>query len=241
MVAIEVRSVVKKYRVQYESKLLVKDLLLPFLKKRDFKEFLALNNISFSINKGETIGIIGENGSGKSTIFRVLSGVTRPDKGEVVVRGRISPVLELFSGLHHEFTGRENIYLNGSILGLTNKEIDEKFDEITDFAELGDFINVPVKKYSSGMLLRLGFSIAVNVNPDVLLIDEVLAVGDTFFQNKCIERIREFKRLTKTIVLVSHELNLIQQFCDRVIWLKHGEIAAVGNPEDVVRKYLAKI
>jgi len=201
------------------------------------KNLWALKNVSFQIKKGETVGIIGPNGAGKSTILKLIAGVTKPTKGKITVNGRVSPLIELGAGFHPDLTGRENIYLNGAILGLPKKEIDKKFKEIVDFAELWDFIDQPVKRYSSGMYMRLGFSIAVHAIFDILLIDEILAVGDLRFQQKCFERMREIKD-KKTIVFVSHDLGSIRAFCDKVFLLGKGKIKGAGNSDEMVDRYI---
>lgn len=204
-------------------------------------EFFALRDVSFTVDHGETFGIIGRNGSGKSTALKLIAGVTAPTAGEVFVVGRVSPLIELGAGFHPDLTGRENVHLNGSILGMTSREIEEQFDAIVDFAELAEFIDTPVKRYSSGMYARLGFAVAVHSNPDLLLVDEVLSVGDAFFQEKCLQRMREFKASGMTIVLVSHSPDLISEFCDRAIWIDHGHMLREGRGEDVVAEYLEKI
>ncbi len=197
----------------------------------------AVKNISIIVPEGRTLGIIGRNGSGKSTLLKLLAGIYRPDSGKIKVNGRVSALIELGAGFHPEFTGRENIYINGIILGLTKKEIQRKFDEIVDFAELREFIDAPVRTYSSGMYMRLGFSVAVNVDPDILLLDEVLAVGDEAFTKKCMARMNEFKARKKTIVLVSHNLPLVESWCDEAIWIDGGEIRKRGEPKATVEEY----
>ena len=220
--------------------------------QRTFKEFLpalfggrptiesfwALRDVSFEVKKGETIGIIGPNGSGKSTLLKLIAGVSQPSQGKIEVNGKIAPLIELGAGFHPELTGRENVYLNGVILGLSKKKITSKFDEIINFAELWDFIDQPIKHYSSGMYLRLAFAVAVHTDPEILLIDEILAVGDEGFQQKCFARLREFQDQGKTIVIVSHDLTSIQQFSQRAFYIKSGNIAASGKPEEVINSYL---
>jgi ABC-2 type transport system ATP-binding protein/lipopolysaccharide transport system ATP-binding protein len=203
--------------------------------------FPALQNINLSIEEGKTVGIIGANGSGKSTLLKLIAGITKPTSGKIEVKGRVSALIELGAGFHPEISGRENVYINGIMLGLSKKEISEKFDEIVKFAELEDFIDEPVKTYSSGMYMRLGFAVAINVNPDILLIDEVLAVGDASFIPKCLEKIAEFKKKRKTIVFVSHALDTVTSICDEVVWLKKGEIQIVGDPKKVVDAYLQDV
>lgn len=200
-------------------------------------EFWAVNDISFEVKKGETLGIIGANGSGKSTLLKLLNGIFMPDKGRIEIKGRVGALIEVGAGFHPMLTGRENIYVNGAILGMSKKEIDRKFDDIVAFADIGDFIDSPVKHYSSGMYVRLGFAVAVHSDPDILLIDEVLAVGDASFQNKCFKKLSEFKREGKTIILVTHDMEAIVKHCDEAILLKQGTILKSGNPKDVVNWY----
>ena len=191
--------------------------------------------------KGSTYGVMGRNGSGKSTALKLVAGITKPTSGTVRVEGRISALIELGAGFHPEISGRENVFINGIMLGLTKREIQERFDEIVDFAELREFIDAPVKTYSSGMYMRLGFAVAINVNPDVLLVDEVLAVGDEGFTHKCLDKFAEFKRSNKTILLVTHSLNLIERFCDEALWLDNGRAMSHGDPKRVVGAYLTKV
>jgi ABC-type polysaccharide/polyol phosphate transport system ATPase subunit len=203
--------------------------------------FAALNGVSFKIEQGKTLSIIGENGSGKSTLLKILARISKPTSGEVLTKGRISALIELGAGFHPEISGRENIFINGIILGLTKKKIQEKLEEIVRFAELEDFIDNPVKSYSSGMYMRLGFSIAINVDPDILLVDEVLAVGDASFVPKCLDKINEFRRQGKTIIYVSHDLSTVDRISDEVIWLKEGKIEMRGYPKRVCDAYLEYI
>ncbi|MCJ7524889.1 MAG: ABC transporter ATP-binding protein [Candidatus Aminicenantes bacterium] len=205
------------------------------------ERFEALRGVSFDVKSGQTLGIIGENGSGKSTLLKILAGISKPTTGEVITSGRISALIELGAGFHPEISGRENIFINGVILGLTRKQIQEKYQEIVRFAELEEFIDNPVKSYSSGMFMRLGFSIAINVNPDILLVDEVLAVGDASFVPKCLDKINEFRRHGKTIIYVSHDLATIERICDDVIWIKKGKIEMRGYPKRVTDAYLEYI
>ncbi|RLC59317.1 MAG: ABC transporter ATP-binding protein [Chloroflexi bacterium] len=204
-------------------------------------EFRALEDVTFKVDRGETLGIIGRNGSGKSTALKLIAGVTAPSSGKVFVTGRVSPLIELGAGFHADLTGRENVHLNGSILGMSQREIDEQFDAIVEFAELQDFIDTPVKRYSSGMYVRLGFAVAVHSNPEVLLIDEVLSVGDAFFQEKCLARMHQFQVAGTTIILVSHSAEMITNFCERAIWLDHGRLAADGPAGQVVDEYMATV
>ena len=197
--------------------------------------------MSFDVPKGSTFGVIGENGSGKSTLLKLLAGITKPTRGSLVVDGRISALIELGAGFHPEISGRENVAINGIMLGLTRRQIDERFDEIVAFAELERFIDAPVKTYSSGMYARLGFAVAIHVDPDVLLIDEVLAVGDEAFTRKCLDKIGEFRRRGKTIVIVTHSLGLVEKMCDDVLWLRGGTVANQGDPKRVVDAYLTYV
>jgi lipopolysaccharide transport system ATP-binding protein len=197
----------------------------------------ALRDVSLSVRRGATLGIIGRNGSGKSTLVRIIAGIYRPDAGRVITEGRVSALIELGAGFHPEFTGRENIYINGIILGLSKKEIRRRFDEIVHFAGLEEFIDSPVRTYSSGMYMRLGFSVAVHVDPDILLVDEVLAVGDEAFVRKCLEKMDEFKRQGKTIVVAGHDLLLVERWCDTAVLLEEGRVSAHGFPPEVVAAY----
>jgi ABC-2 type transport system ATP-binding protein/lipopolysaccharide transport system ATP-binding protein len=203
--------------------------------------FEALSGVSFKVEQGQTLSIIGENGSGKSTLLKILAGISKPTEGKIITAGRISALIELGAGFHPEISGRENIFINGIILGLTKKKIQERYEDIVSFAELEDFIENPVKTYSSGMHMRLGFSIAINVDPDILLIDEVLAVGDASFVPKCIDKINEFKRKGKTIIFVSHDLSTVERISDEVIWLKNGKIKMRGYPKRMTDAYLEYI
>lgn len=234
-IVISFKNVGKKY--QRSKKLYFKQALLDLFKGSAKEYFWALKNINLNIYKGEKVGIIGVNGSGKSTILKITSGVITPTEGVVDVSGKISPLIELGAGFHPELTGRENIYLNGVILGLKNEEIEEKFESIVKFAELKDFIDTPVKHYSSGMYMRLGFAIAIHVEPDILLIDEILAVGDIGFQKKCLEKMEEFHQKGVTIVVVTHSMETIINFCDRAILLSGGRLVYQGNPDKIVEKY----
>ncbi len=223
----------KKYALKrnYSS---FKERLVHFnwFEKNPNKEYLeVLEDINLSIKKGSTFGLIGNNGSGKSTILKLIAGIYKPDKGRVMVNGRVSTLIEVGAGFHPEFTGRENVFINGIILGLPKKEIKKRFDEIVAFAELEDFIDAPVRTYSSGMYMRLGFSVAVNVDPDILLIDEVLAVGDESFQKKCIDKITDFRNRGKTMIIVSHSMGMIKQLCDDAVWI-HGRGISKGNTVD---------
>lgn len=202
-------------------------------------KYQALQNVSFSVSKGEALGIIGKNGAGKSTILGLIAGVLRPTQGRVIVKGRISPLLELGAGFHFDLTGRENILLKGVLIGLSRSEVLSKMDEIVAFSELDDFIDQPVRIYSSGMLARLGFSIVANLDPEILLIDEILAVGDVSFQQKCLSRMAEFRKKGVTMVFVSHSMKDIETICDRVTWIENHRIAMVGETISVVKEYLS--
>ena len=219
----------------------IKNFLFHFptaIKEMRKSRFTALKNISFEVSSGETVGIIGKNGAGKSTILGLLAGVLKPSSGQVTVDGRIAPLLELGAGFHTELSGRENILLNGILLGMLKREVEEKIDSIIEFSELEKFIDQPIRTYSSGMLARLGFSVAVHCEPDILLLDEVLSVGDQDFQKKCIEKMLGFKRSGKTIVFVSHSEKQIEQICDRLIWIDHGQIHSAGETETIISDYL---
>lgn len=230
------KEVSKKFR--RGQKLLLKEALIDIFMPGKQEDFWALKDVSFDIKKGETVGIIGNNGSGKSTILKLIAGVMYPTKGEVQVRGRISPLIELGAGFHAELTGRENIYLNGTILGLTRKQIDARFKDIVDFSELGDFIDTPVKHYSSGMYMRLGFSVAVHTDPEILLVDEIFAVGDASFQEKCFRKMEEFKGNKVTIVFVTHDLKTVESFCQKVIYINKGIMEDMGEAGKIMGRYL---
>ncbi len=246
MTAIDVDHVTRVYQ-KYSARHRFQTFKSAFVKGDLFKALkpdevvTALDDVTFQVAKGTTFGIIGENGSGKSTLLKIVAGIAKPTKGKVTVRGKVSALIELGAGFHPEISGRENVYINGIMLGLSKREINEKFDEIVRFAELEDFIEAPVKTYSSGMYMRLGFSIAINVNPDILLVDEVLAVGDASFVPKCLERIDDFRRRQKTILFVSHDLQTVEKVCDRVIWLKEGKIKFIGDPKRVIDAYLQDV
>jgi ABC-type polysaccharide/polyol phosphate transport system ATPase subunit len=203
--------------------------------------FPALTDVSFSVPKGSTFGVIGRNGSGKSTALKLVAGITKPTTGTVRVDGRISALIELGAGFHPEISGRENVFINGIMLGLTKRQIQERFDDIVDFAELREFIDAPVKTYSSGMYMRLGFAVAIHVDPDVLLVDEVLAVGDEGFTHKCLDKFAEFRRRGKTVLLVTHSLGLVETLCDEAVWLDAGRLQAQGDPKRVVGAYLTAV
>lgn len=238
--AIEMKSVTKRYRISHEKIPSLKNTILRG-RRTTYQEFLALDDVSFDISNGQTFGIIGSNGSGKSTVLKLIANILRPTSGEVVVNGSLSALLELGAGFHPDLTGKENIYINAAILGMRKKDVDKRLDDIIEFSELEKFIDTPVKHYSSGMYMRLGFSVAINVNPDILLVDEVLAVGDLAFQAKCYKVIYNFMKMGKTIIIVSHDLDTIADLCSRVMFLKVGKIQNIGKPLDVVAKYRACI
>jgi ABC-2 type transport system ATP-binding protein/lipopolysaccharide transport system ATP-binding protein len=229
---------VEKYFLYTHQKTLKEMIQAIFKKRKTVEQVHALKNINFTIDKGETVGVIGRNGAGKSTLLKLIAGVSQPTTGKVQVNGRVVPLIELGAGFHPELTGRENIFLNGVILGLSENEIKEKINQIIEFSEIEKFIDTPVKFYSSGMYMRLAFSVSVFVNPDILLVDEILAVGDNQFQKKCLAKMEEFKKNGVTIVFVSHSLETIKQFCRRVIYLKTGKIVADGKSQQVIDYFL---
>src|SRR5438067_5544704 len=243
--AIELSNVTKIYRryggrhfATLKSALLQRSILRDL---RPNETFNALQQVSFSVPKGSTYGVIGRNGSGKSTALKLVAGITKPTSGTVRVAGRISALIELGAGFHPEISGRENVFINGIMLGLSKREIHDRFDDIVEFAELREFIDAPVKTYSSGMYMRLGFAVAIHVNPDVLLVDEVLAVGDEGFTHKCLDKFAEFRRRGKTILLVTHSLTVVERFCDEAVWLDEGAVRAQGDPRRVVDAYLTAV
>ncbi len=246
MNAIELTNVTKVYRKYARRKQFatLKSALLSGSLTQDLRPeetFPALQGVSFSVPAGRTYGVIGRNGSGKSTALKLVAGITKPTTGTVKVAGRISALIELGAGFHPEISGRENVFINGIMLGLTKREITRRFDEIVEFAEMQNFIDAPVKTYSSGMYMRLGFAVAIHVDPDVLLVDEVLAVGDEGFTHKCLDKFGEFKRRGKTILLVTHSLNLVERFCDEALWLDGGKVRGSGDPKRVVGAYLTDV
>ena len=246
MNAIEVRDVRKVYRRYGRRKQFgtIKSALLAGGLVRDLKgveTFEALRGVSFDVAAGRTFGIVGRNGSGKSTMLKLIAGIGKPTSGAVRVQGRLSALIELGAGFHPEISGRDNVFINGMMLGLSKREVARRFDEIVAFADLQDFIDAPVKTYSSGMYMRLGFSVAINVDPEVLLVDEVLAVGDESFTHKCLDKFAEFKRRGKTVLIVTHTLDLITRFCDEALWLDHGVARAHGDPKRVIDSYLLDV
>ena len=244
--AIEVRNATKIYR-RYNRRrqfATLKSALLSRSLVRDLQPdetFAAVQDVSFTVPAGRTLGVIGRNGSGKSTMLKLVAGITKPTTGTVQVTGRISALIELGAGFHPEISGRENVFINGIMLGLSKREVTRRFDEIVEFAELTDFIDAPVKTYSSGMYMRLGFAVAIHVDPDVLLVDEVLAVGDEGFTHKCLDKFAEFKRRGRTILLVTHSLGLVERFCDEALWLDGGRMKGMGDPRRVVGAYITDV
>ncbi len=234
---IEVKNITKKFKIYMDKGSQLKERLL-FHKRNRYEEREVLKGISFQVKKGEAVGLIGHNGCGKSTTLKLLTKIMYPDSGEIIMKGRISSLIELGAGFHPDMSGRENIYTNASIFGLTKKEIDARLDEIIAFSELEEFIDNPVRTYSSGMYMRLAFSVAINVDADILLIDEILAVGDTNFQTKCFNRLRELKAKGMTIIIVTHDLATIEKFCDRSVWINDGLIVCEGRSDEVVDAYL---
>jgi lipopolysaccharide transport system ATP-binding protein len=239
--AIVVDSVSKRFRMFRDRPTNLKEKVTQRSRASRSEDFWALRDVSLTIPRGQTYGLIGHNGSGKSTLLKLIAGIHRPTSGTITANGRVSAMLELGAGFHPELSGRDNIYLNGSILGLTRRQITAAMDDIVEFSGIGDFIDVPVKVYSSGMYVRLGFSIAANLDPELLIIDEIVAVGDEEFQRRCFDRLYELRRKGTTIVFVSHSLPLIQTLCDRVAWLEHGNLRAEGPAFEVVDQYVAEV
>jgi lipopolysaccharide transport system ATP-binding protein len=242
VVVVQVEGVSKRFRRQtVQSSTTLKSAFIDFLRGRTIAEtpatFQALKEVTFAVPSGHTLGIIGSNGSGKSTLLKLLAGIYRPDGGKIMVQGKVGALLELGAGFHPEFSGRENIFINGIVLGLSKREVRQHFDDIIRFAELEAFIDEPVKTYSVGMYMRLGFSVAVHADPDILLIDEILAVGDEGFTQKCYDRLAAFRRRGKTIILVSHDLSTVSRWCDRVVWLENGIVQDQGLPQRVIDLY----
>lgn len=235
-IAIRVDDVSKLYKLYDKPSDRLKESL-GLTRKKLYKEHYALHNVSFDVKRGETVGIIGTNGSGKSTILKIITGVLNPSGGNVEINGRISALLELGAGFNMEYTGIENIYLNGTMIGFSREEIDAKMQDILDFADIGDFVHQPVKTYSSGMFVRLAFAVAINIDPEILIVDEALSVGDVFFQAKCYKKFEDFKKLGKTILFVSHDLGSISKYCDRVVLLNKGKKLAEGTPKEMVSMY----
>lgn len=238
--AVRVQKLGKKFRIFSERNQSLKSALMRGRISK-YEEFWALRNITFEVPKGSTFGLVGGNGSGKSTLLKTLAKIYWPDEGEIHYSGRMSALLEVGSGFHPELTGRENIYLNGSILGMKKKEIDARYEQIVEFSGVKDFIDQPVKNYSSGMYVRLGFSVAIHVEPDILVVDEVLAVGDAAFQEHCFQRFKELKKQGTTIILVTHDLKALVELCDQAAWINKSKLEMVGKAEVVARAYLESI
>jgi homopolymeric O-antigen transport system ATP-binding protein len=236
--AVRLEAVSVRYRVPSERIRTFKEYFIRRLKGEvKMHTFWALQDVALNVNRGEVFGLVGINGAGKSTLLKVVARVLRPTKGRVIVRGRVAPLLELGAGFHPELTGQENIFLNGALLGFSHREMQEKYDQIVEFSELGQFINAPIRTYSSGMYARLGFSVATASEPDILIVDEVLSVGDEAFQQKCAARIDAFRQRGTAILLVSHNMGTIESMCQRAAWLDHGNLKAIGEPVDVIRAY----
>jgi homopolymeric O-antigen transport system ATP-binding protein len=241
-IAIRVSHVTQRFRLIHERPDTLRELFAKFLRhSAEYHDFDAVRDISFSVRRGEMVGIIGRNGSGKSTLLKIVAGVYRPTAGEVHVDGTIAPMIELGAGFHSDLTGRENVLLNGLLLGYSKQEMQEREQSILEFADIGDFIDSPVKQYSSGMYTRLAFAVATEVNPDILVVDEILAVGDAGFQGKCLNRLQRFREANKTILLVTHSMGQIVEYCNRAILLDRGQMIADGHPEEVVEMYKARV
>lgn len=240
---IEFRNVSKSYPSYVHLSFGFKHFLLNLTKvtKEYRKRFTVLKSISFTVNKGECLGIIGRNGAGKSTLLALMAGVIKPDSGEVIVKGRVTAMLELGAGFHPDLTGRENILLNGVLMGMTRREVHTRMSDIIEFSELGDFIDQPLRTYSSGMIARLGFAVTAHLSGDIFLIDEILAVGDLSFQRKCLERFKSLRSQGVTIVMVSHQTEIVKQFADRVIWIDNHQVRAIGDPEEICKLYEAEM
>ena len=238
---IRVSDVTMRFRMNNDKILSLKEFVTTALRgKLQYSTFTALEHVSFEVQKGETIGLIGRNGAGKSTLLKIISGIMKPTEGSVECRGNVVPMLELGSGFDMDLSGRENVYLNGAILGYTKPFLDAKFQEILDFSELGDFINIPIRNYSSGMLARLAFSIAAVVKPEILIVDEILAVGDAQFQEKSKRRMMELMGGGTTVLLVSHDIEQVKELCRRVVWLEHGRVREIGEAKEVCGAYEQK-
>ena len=239
--AIEVRNLSKAFKVSYDKPSTLKEHLISLGKRNKSEKRIVLEDISLDIKAGETVALIGTNGSGKSTLLKLMTKILYPTTGELTTYGKVTSLLELGAGFHPDFTGRENIYFNASIFGLTRKEIDARINDIIEFSELGEFIDNPIRTYSSGMYMRLAFSIAINVDADILLIDEILAVGDQHFTDKCYRKLRELKNSEKTIVIVSHNLDIVKELCTRAIWIYKGHLKLDGDPSYVINEYLNQV
>jgi ABC-type polysaccharide/polyol phosphate transport system ATPase subunit len=240
-IAVEVDDVAKRFRIVHSRNRTLKATVFNGFRRTEYDEFWALDGVSFEVPQGSTFGLIGHNGSGKSTLLKCLARIYRPDRGRVATTGIVSALLELGAGFHPELSGRENVYLNASILGLSRREVDIRFDDIVSFAGLEKFIDSPVKNYSSGMFVRLGFAVAINVEPDVLLVDEVLAVGDEQFQQRCLSKFADLRNSGRTVVIVSHGLDAVRNLCDRAAWLENGRLGGVGPAATIVDDYLESV
>lgn len=235
---VEVENVEMHFNMSKEKLENLKEYFIKLMRRQlMFEDFVALNNVSFKIKKGDVFGIVGLNGSGKSTLLKIISGILKPSKGSVITRGQIAPLIELGAGFDMDLTARENIYLNGSVLGYSKKYMDERFDEIVEFSEMKDFLDTPMKNYSSGMVARVGFAIATMTTPDILIVDEILAVGDFRFQEKCEERIRKMMEGDTTVIIVSHSMDQIERLCKHCLWLDHGQVKMVGETAEVCEAY----
>ncbi|MBM2826310.1 MAG: transporter related [Dehalococcoidia bacterium] len=243
MKAISIEGVSKRFVIKHEHPRSFQELLISLVKRRNghLEELWALRDVSFDVEQGETFGLIGANGSGKSTILKLMTRVMEPTAGRIQVDGKVSALIELGAGFHPDLTGRENIFLLGSILGFTSREMKERYQSIVAYSDLERFIDTPVKHYSSGMYMRLGFAVAVCVDPDVLIVDEVLAVGDISFQEKCLNTFYDFQRMGKTILMVSHDLDIMSKFCKRALYIEQGQVKAIGQVDEVVESYLTSV
>lgn len=238
---IEVKNVSMKFNMSKEKIDSLKEYVIKLLKRQLlFEEFIALKDVSFEVKEGDVLGIVGLNGSGKSTMLKVISGIMKPSSGDVVVNGSVAPLIELGAGFDYDLTARENVYLNGSVLGYSRKEMHKRFNEVIEFAELQEFVDVPIKNYSSGMVARLGFAIATITKPDILIVDEILSVGDYLFQQKCEKRINEMMANGTTVIIVSHTLEQIKRLCNKVVWLEKGKVKMIGDTESVCDCYEKK-
>ena len=236
-IAIEVKNVYKSFNVYFDKANTLKEKLL-FFKRRNKEQRQVLKNINLEINKGEVVALVGVNGSGKSTLLKLMTQIIYPNSGQIITHGKLTSLLELGAGFHPDFSGRENIYFNASIFGLTRKDIDKRIDQIIEFSELQDFIDNPVRTYSSGMYMRLAFSVAINVDAEILLIDEILSVGDQHFQNKCFAKMKELKNEGKTMVFVTHSMSSVKDLCTRAVWLQDGVIKMDGSTSEIIDEYL---
>ena len=240
-IAIQLQNVTQRFRVIHERPDTIRELFARFKKRRvSYHDFEAVSDVSLQVRRGEIVGLIGRNGSGKSTLLKIVAGVYRPTTGQVTINGTLAPLIELGAGMHHELTGRENILMNGLLMGYSKEVMRSREQKIIEFAELGDFIDAPVKQYSTGMYMRLAFAVATEVDPDILVVDEILAVGDFAFQEKCLRRLRAFREAGKTILFVTHSLDQIESYCDRAIFLEKGRIAAEGTPAEAIKAYLGQ-